>query len=43
MRTWSITAADAIENFNTMTLPDGSLDQGFAAGVFTPTPAWRAA
>jgi ABC-type transport system substrate-binding protein len=41
--TWSITASDAVQNFNHMTLPDGSLDQGFSAGVFTPTSSWRKA
>ena len=41
--TWSVTAADSVANFNHMTLPDGSLDEGFDAGVCTPTPIWRTA
>jgi len=41
--TWSVTASDSVANFNHMALPDGSPDQGFAAGVATPTPIWRTA
>jgi ABC-type transport system substrate-binding protein len=41
--TWSVTASDSVANFNHLPLPDGSIDRGFAAGIFTPTPAWRTA
>ncbi|HUY21504.1 MAG TPA: ABC transporter substrate-binding protein [Acidimicrobiales bacterium] len=41
--TWSLTGTTAVANFNNMTLPDGSLDRGFASGVFTPTSTWRTA
>jgi ABC-type transport system substrate-binding protein len=41
--TWSLTASDTVMNFNNLTFPDGSLTQGFAGGIFTPTPIWRRA
>jgi peptide/nickel transport system substrate-binding protein len=41
LATWSAIGSDAVLNFNNLTLPDGSQAQGFANGVFNPTPAWR--
>ncbi|HLI75109.1 MAG TPA: ABC transporter substrate-binding protein, partial [Acidimicrobiales bacterium] len=41
--TWSLTGSNAVMNFDNLTLPDGSRAQGFAGGIFTPTPMWRRA
>jgi len=39
--TWSLMGSNSVENFNNLTLPDGSAALGFASGTFDPTPAWR--
>jgi ABC-type transport system substrate-binding protein len=41
--TWSLTASNAVTNFNNLTLPDGSRALGFSGGIFNPTPMWRKA
>ena len=30
-----------VQNFNNLTLPDGSKALGFSNGVLYPTPMWR--
>jgi hypothetical protein len=40
---WSMTGSDTVMNFANPILPDGTRGQGFAAGVFTPTPIWTKA
>ncbi len=43
LATWSAMGSNAVQNFNNLTLPDGSKALGFANGVLDPTPIWRKA
>ena len=38
LATWSLTGSNSVQNFNNLTLPDGSKALGFANGVLDPTP-----
>ncbi len=41
LATWCSIGSDVVQNFNNLTLPDGSKALGFANGVLDPTPIWR--
>ena len=43
LATWSAMGSNTVQNFNNLTLPDGSKALGFANGVLDPTPIWRKA
>jgi ABC-type transport system substrate-binding protein len=41
LATWCSIGSNVAQNFNNLTLPDGSKALGFSNGVFNPTPMWR--
>jgi len=41
LATWCSIGSNVVQNFNSLTLPDGSKALGFSNGVLDPTPVWR--
>jgi peptide/nickel transport system substrate-binding protein len=41
LATWCSIGSNVVQNFNNLTLPDGSKALGFSNGVLDPTPVWR--